>query len=487
MTYFFAGICLLLITLTNPGCNGCCCSKDCKQPHAIYRNTDSGFKPNDSQILVFHTATTNEYVNQWLDSIGGKYGDISVYLGCRACSDSSLLILDGAGVKAWVQTGTAPPGGSGKDKGPSGGDTTSDGRDTMYYCRNLTILVPELNQDSPLIVPPSYIPLTPVWSTTTGTTMVGVLDTGIDTALLPKFKRFSSPASCPEPDAVSGWNFSYNSKDVTDDYRAKHGTVVTRFILDQVGNLKNNDVSILPVKVFDSTGATNLSVILCGLSYAKDRGAQIINASFGFYARRTTSAVDGIDSGGLLLEKYVEKYLTANHILLIAAAGNTEGYEREVFIPNPDNAATLRNLDSVSFYPASLSRRLSNVITVTTTYADSTGQVTPNQNFSPNVVGIGVVADQFLNGMPGSDCVFLNPIVNKFANGSSFAAPIATGNIAAFYQLLPASGGNNYDGVVGALLKSGQLRIPPPLINPAGTAITPLGATMVKKGAYIRK
>ena len=468
--YFLAAVCLLFIMLTNPGCNGCCCSSDCKPKNFVVRHvsTDSGFKPNDSQVLVLHTSATNEYVDQWLDSIGAKYGDINVYLGCRACGDSSLFVLDGAGINAWVQSGTATggSGGNGKER-PQGGDT-------LYYCRNLTIQVPELNRDSPLN---ANVKQPPAGNAHTGTTLVGVLDTGIDPALASIIFKSTGPVSCPGPDAGSGWNFINNSKDVTDDYPARHGTVVTQFILDQAAKFTNNDVKILPVKVFDAAGTTNLSVILCGLAYAKDRGAQVINASFGFYARRTNSAVDGIDSAGLLLEKYVEKYLTANHILLVAAAGNTEPYESDVFIPNPNVPATWRNLDSVSFYPASLSRRLPNVIAVTTTYPDNSGQVSPNQNFSPNVVGIGVVGDRFI-GPPGSDCVFANPIDNSTAsNGSSFATPIAAGKIAAFYPFLAASGGNTLDGVVGALQIKGEIT----------TTSTGVGPTKVKKGASMRK
>jgi len=230
---------------------------------------------------------------------------------------------------------------------------------------------------------------------------------------------------------------------------------VASLILEQSMFYKKNPVKILPVKIHDQHGQSGLYNILCGFTYAKERGAQVINASFGYYALKRFAA-DGSalpDSSSLLLKEYIQYYLTETTgdekpILLITAAGNKDlqnddANEKALFtnagLQPPQN---LRNLDSVYFYPASLAAdpELPNVISVTTAELDSNA-VSPIQNYSQNIVDLGVDADMVFSDPSGNDKYsFKNPRIDRdFVDGSSYATPIAAGIIASHYNLIESS------------------------------------------------
>ncbi len=274
-----------------------------------------------------------------------------------------------------------------------------------------------------------------------GPVTVAVFDTGLDSTGIGAYVTSpSGSAACPGAAANGGWNFVNNTPDWNDDNPERHGTEVSRFILNQVLKYHQNQLRILPVKIADATGKGSLFSLLCGLAYAGQQGAQLVNASFGFYSPRNVSSPTEVDTNVYLLQAFVQHYLTAKNILLIAAAGN-EDPVNEPPVYNSANPASLRNLDSVSFYPASLSRTLDNVIAVTTVFPNppNTGHVSSNQNFSPRVVEAGV------NGvlLNGGICYFKHPwLPGATLTGTSFATPIATGNIGANYFLRTGPGGH---------------------------------------------
>ena len=118
--------------------------------------------------------------------------------------------------------------------------------------------------------------------------------------------------------------------------------------------------------------------------------------------------------------------------LLVAAGGNRDD-DQQI-----EACGTItRNLDEIDFYPASFAKDTSmkNVIAVTTISEESVnpGSVSPRQNFSKNVVDIGVHADQ-VNGQAYS--IRNTRFQNYFIEGSSYATPIVTGIIAANYKML---------------------------------------------------
>lgn len=377
------------------------------------------FEEKNPLIILRKPGTTPAQFNKWLDSIRSKFGDVEVFSVCKGC-DSTLFSLTGTGAAAYISQQTASGGNGTKDAGgPSGGDGP------VYYSANFSIRT----EDSILNNSQGSKPQRPRNPTQRSVT-VAVFDTGLDTTQIPGNLIYKNATeSCLGAGSENGWNFAYNTPDFSDDHAYKHGTVVTGFIMDQVAKYGQNGVRILPVKIHSSTGKSNLFDVLCGFSYAANRGAEIINASFGFYAPRYLKGSNVLDSSAFLLRKYIEEYLVPKNILLVAAAGNiSPGIENSLF--NSYGPIARRNLDSVSFYPGSLARDLKNVICVTTV---NTRTYATTQNFSKNVVDIGVYADD-----PGVFW-FQNPIDPvRTVIGSSFAAPVTTGILCANYNLIEA-------------------------------------------------
>lgn len=186
--------------------------------------------------------------------------------------------------------------------------------------------------------------------------------------------------------------------------------------------------------------------MLCGFAYAKQMGAQIINASLGFYLPRLELLPKKfpVDPNVKLLREYIRYYLTANKILLITAAGNQDDREKRIFeehkfqIPELVYPTDWRSLDQISFYPASLARDpdFPNVIAVTTVNYLA-GKVSPAQNYSNKVVDVGVNADAVRTGSTDR-YMFYNPLTNNktTSEGSSFATPIFTGKLTTNYELI---------------------------------------------------
>jgi subtilisin family serine protease len=265
--------------------------------------------------------------------------------------------------------------------------------------------------------------------------VVGIFDTGIDPLTFNSYFYTSSVSSCivnPGANANNGWNFVAQNSNWGDDYPSKHGTQVTGFVVDQSMKFRENSVNILPIKIHDHNGHAGLFNVLCAFAYASNRGAKIINASFGYYAAKPKPSSQYPDSCALLIKAFVKKYTTDRGILLIAAAGNSGNtYEDtcRAFV-----GLDKRNLDQVGFYPASLGAdtNFRNVMAVTTVDTRSS-RVSPRQNYSPNVVDIGVQADT----VDGELFLFIKPRLNagfrSTVEGSSFATPIVTGIIASHY------------------------------------------------------
>ena len=425
--YLLTAICLFIFTVV-----GCDCNQTPPDYHK-YIKTGEGHIPADTtqQIVVWRTPNSDpSYLNKWLDSIHEKCGDFNITVFCGSC-DSSLMLLTGNGIRTYISgTGTGKGGGTTCTQNcpPSG-----DG-DTIYWAVNSAVLFND-PEDSTYV---DTLPTVDQGHFPNGPITVAVFDTGIDTIELHNKLYIGTGQSCLDPAATNGWNFPASNNTVFDDYRApkksEHGAIVSRLIAEQVNHYALNDVRILPVKIHNERGESDLFSVLCGFAYAKERGAKIINASFGYYAPKAPTGVT--DPGALLLKKYIEYYLT-NHvvstnstILLVAAAGNT----------TPGATNPERNLDNISFYPASLASELSNVIAVTTV-DDGTLSVSPHQNFSPNVVDVGVNTDVIRRDpVNGDHYDFFNPrIPGAVSEGSSFATPIVTGIICSHYTQITTS------------------------------------------------
>ncbi len=360
---------------------------------------------------------------------------------------SSLFPAD---VPAFLSGETA----KGSPPKPGGGASGEDAN--SYYCMNFPMAFIDnidserVDKQDSVINPKRPGPFS------NDTVVVAVFDSGVDPDVISQQLYHSDNVSCMGDAANSGWNFVADNNQWQDDFPKRHGTVVSKLIIDQAYKAADTYVKILPVKVHNQAGTSHLSDILCALKYAKDRGANIINASFGFYAPINSAGVDTAATGALLFREFLKTYFADSNILMVAAAGNIDPVNESYVYQSTDPDA-LRNLDSVNFFPASFSRYFPNVIAVTTVSENFSGKVSPHQNFSKNVVDVGVNAD----GVFGANYVFVHPShLDSTVQGSSFAAPIVTGKLAAHYGLIKSllSGGTvDKNAIISKLFDNGLL------------------------------
>lgn len=269
------------------------------------------------------------------------------------------------------------------------------------------------------------------------TIKVAVLDTGIDTKRLSSnllWKNTDETTNQKDDDGncyvddTHGWNFVGNNANVTEDSPNLHGTLVSHYIINEFQFSPKNFVQIMSLKTHDSTGRGDLFSSICALHYAIKKGANIINASWGFYHYTKGSPHPYLD-------KLITKTMREKGILFVAAAGNSDedvdSFVRTAYEDMYDSDISedmLRNLECHSFYPACLSRKGKNVITVTTTDGKD---VSSTQNYSEKYVDVGVMRDVD----HGNAMKFNTPFVGPAAviGGSSFAAAIASGKIGAYF------------------------------------------------------
>ena len=446
----------------------------CKKPKK-YRY----LKRDDSdQLVVYRENVDDQKFGKWLNALEdvmyGKYNkrrSVHVENFCGDCNDSLLLVV-AKGIKTVVATEVART-----SSGSSAGPLQNDG---LVFTSNVKVKFPTRKPKLPGKVLSR--------SRTTNSkgdsspVKVAVFDTGL---IRKEFDDFlTSPAfnPCVGQDNI-GWNFTVPNANFNDNHPIAHGSTVSRFIVNEYLKAEGTrPLQIIPVKVHDKNGNSDLYSVLCGLIYAQKQGANIINASFGFYApkkdekksaeqtssskslKQTGSSVPeppkalkpeeqiGIlgRQGAELLERVIKKHLIPNGVLLVAAAGNSASraeLKNKFGITKPPRNE--RDLGQLDFYPASFSATFPNVIAVTTVNPEAS-EVSSEQNFSEKIVNIGVRSD-IVRGFGFRDPRF----EKRFLKGSSYAAPIVTGLLAAnfseFKEPLDKS------EIIETLLKTGKL------------------------------
>ncbi len=351
---------------------------------------------------------------------------------CGNCDDS-LELWEGDNVPAFISGGgkLASGGSSSGDSGVQGG-----GEDEVaFYSYNIVIDLPEPEPDECELGRYRFGETRP--GEQQGSEEAPIVVAVFDTGLLPELKNTHTqaiPENCIS-NGDKGWNFVDKSANTADDNGMRHGSIVTKFILDQADKYNKRRVNILPVKVHNQDGKGDLFSVLCAFAYAANCGAKIINASFGFYAQQKSEAPS-------LLREFVKKHIAGNNILLVAAAGNANLEADSDFLSH--TRQNPRNLEEHPFYPACLSKEFSNVITVTTvSVTKPKATASPDQNFSNKAVNIGVNCDLVEKG----NYAFLHPFKNNTAiYGSSFATPIVTGILSQFYnELIAVMPGGQFD------------------------------------------
>jgi len=214
------------------------------------------------------------------------------------------------------------------------------------------------------------------------------------------------------------------NSDFRDDNPYRHGTTVSMFIINEFLNSQNNAVEIMPLKTHNANGIGDFFGIICAIHFAMAKGANIINASWGFYYYYQNQFK--------YFDDLINNILKEKGILFVTAAGNKFADEeliaREIYFAEYGINITdeqLRNLEIHHFYPADLSIYPNSVLTVTTTDGKN---ISPTQNYSSSYANLGVYADQDMK----FEVPFPSDFPKEMISGSSFATAIATGVIGAF-------------------------------------------------------
>jgi subtilase family protein len=416
------------------------------------------------QLVVYRSNPDTAAFDNWIRKLESRIERLKkprdsfrIISICGTCNETLLLIV-GEGVETLVTTEAATKGNSAS---PAVGSTGEE--NGIYYSANFEINIPGNRPKSPKR-PKSEKGKYSATANTRKEVKVAILDTGLLPGEVDEFIVEPNTNPCIV-NATIGWDFTEPGPDYKDDHKEFHGSTVTRFTIDEFAAAEDaTPIRIIPVKVQDQNGISDLYHVMCAMAYAKSMGANIVNASFGYYAPLDYAKNDIYCVK--IFRAFIKEVLTDNGILLIAAAGNAAKQDsiNKLFNPNATKVTKdkhpvpkdPRNLDGLHFFPASFATEpdLWNVISVTTVTPDLSG-VSPTQNFSKNVVDIGVPADEPIhNG-------FSNPRVpGSFIAGSSFATPIITGMIAAHYHLI--DGIKNKEEIIRILIGNRLLEAVPP-------------------------
>lgn len=261
--------------------------------------------------------------------------------------------------------------------------------------------------------------------------IVAVLDTGIDPSLVDPAYIWHETAGTAVGDCYqnqkTGWNFVADNADFKDDHAGRHGTVVSQYIINEFKRSRENRLKIMPLKTHDKNGEGDLFGIICAIHFAIAKGAQVINASWGFYYYYELPVP--------YLKTLISNVLRKQGILFITAAGNKidaeDALAKQLYLVENGVVLTesqLRNLAIHNFYPAHLSTMTNSVVTVTTTDGRT---VSESQNYSKDYVDLGVLADEVSKDGMKFKLPFETTGPEVLISGSSFATAIATGLIAA--------------------------------------------------------
>lgn len=198
-------------------------------------------------------------------------------------------------------------------------------------------------------------------------------------------------------DDTIGWDFYNNDRFPFDDLG--HGTHVAGLIASPYMGIAPQ-AKILPVKVLNAAGSSDLATIVAGIYYAADSGARIINASLGF---------DSLPEIPQPLLDAIEDIQSKN-IIFVAAAGNG------------DQSGIGFDIKKRPVYPASFA--LDNLISVAAT---AQNEITSYSNFNNELVHLAAPGGNPQQLMMSLTTLNPNnfPLIGQF--GTSMASPVVTG------------------------------------------------------------
>ena len=235
------------------------------------------------------------------------------------------------------------------------------------------------------------------WGITTGSgsTIIAVLDTGID---------LNSPDidphlwRDPSNSKIHGWNFINNTSNIQDNNG--HGTNVAGIL----GAIGNNGIGvagvdwnsqIMPLKVLDSQGNGNTDAAVSAIYFAVQNGARVLNASWGGGAY-SQAMIDAINYAGSM------------GAVFVTAAGNDSS-----------------NNDTTPTYPASY--QLPNELVVAAT--DQYGNLASFSDYGATTVEVAAPGVNILSTVPGGYAE---------DTGTSMSTPFVSGTVALLTGAYPS-------------------------------------------------
>ncbi|MDO6431871.1 S8 family serine peptidase [Flavitalea sp. BT771] len=388
------------------------------------------FRKNELLVL-YKKPPTDAQTNLIRQTIQAQGIQITSVRKCNAC-DSYVELWSGQDIHTVIH-GDGVSGGSGRGGTKGVGDDSLATYSLNYFNKGPVDSTAAL-RDS-MNMPNRSAGKGAVSGAGKDTIIVAVLDTGVDTANFINGKYLwrnkdernngsDADRNCYVND-VAGWNFIANNNNIHDDNHSLHGTLVSNYIIQEFVNSPRNFVQIMSLKTHDASGYGDLFSSICAIHYAIKKGANIINASWGFYYYQDPHPY---------LDSLITKILPQRGILFITAAGNKIDSEDKLAWQIYHDSLhidlspfELRDLAIHNFYPGCLSTGNNNVITATTTNGLI---VSPTQNHSSVYADLGVKADS----VTPDHMKFLEPFTYpaQYISGSSFATAVASGKIGAY-------------------------------------------------------
>jgi len=280
--------------------------------------TDNSGRPVQCQTMIvqFDPDTLAQYSVNQQDSLKDASAEAmgATPIATCVCGDLEL----------WEISDTATTMLEGFGKGTSQSTTTASARPELLSAEENYSLMDSTG--GPL---PDTVALPSGSGNTTSTTLVAIIDSGMDydyTGLVPHISEGASLTTSCMQDAVWGYNFLDSTNNASDDQG--HGTAIAGIVtgmsqqnlLPDTGSIAGS-IGILPLKYTNKNGEGTIFNAACALYYAADyarttAGGQtatvrVINCSWGYYG-------DPSD----ILENTINYASEDCDVLVIASAGN---------------------------------------------------------------------------------------------------------------------------------------------------------------------